>query len=153
MDPWRFAFDGKTKIENGVKYEWCAHHGHKNDKGNQSGMYMEAPHNHPQWIKNKEEKHSAWKAKVAERKKPDGVGNTKSTGKLSLAKSFKSTLTTHAKLSNKEAEFIMDKIERENDGKKGKRVGPDVGSRRMDKLYFCLIPFVYLFQMTFSIYP
>ena len=34
---------------------------------------------------------------------------------------------------------------------KRKRVGPDVGSRCMDKLYFCLIPFVYLFQMTFSI--
>ena len=34
LDPWRFAFDGKTKTENGVKYKWCAHHGHKNDKGN-----------------------------------------------------------------------------------------------------------------------
>ena len=89
MDPWHFAFDGKTKTENGVKYKWCAHHGHKNDKGNQRGIYMEAPHDHPQWINNKEEKHSAWKAKVAESKKPDGGGNTKSTGKLSLAKSFK----------------------------------------------------------------
>ena len=53
FDSWRFAFDGKTKTENGVKYEWCAHHGHKNDKGNQIGMYMEAPHEHPQWLKNK----------------------------------------------------------------------------------------------------
>ena len=67
LDPWRFNFDGKTKTENGVKYKWCAHHGHKNDKGNQRGIYMEAPHDYPQWLKNKEEKHSAWKAKVAER--------------------------------------------------------------------------------------
>ena len=79
MDPWRFDFDSKTKTVSGVKYEWCAHNGHKNDKGNQSGMYMEAPHYHPQWIKNKEEKHSVWKAKVDERKKPDQGGNTKST--------------------------------------------------------------------------
>ena len=34
---------------------------------------------------------------------------------------------------------------------KGKIVGPDVGSRRMDKLDLCLIPYVYLFQMIFSI--
>ena len=54
LDPWRFAFDGKTKTVSGVKYEWCAHHGHKNDKGNQTGMYMETPHDHPQWLKNKE---------------------------------------------------------------------------------------------------
>ena len=40
LDPWRFAFDRKSKTASGVKYEWCAHHGHKNDKGNQSGMYI-----------------------------------------------------------------------------------------------------------------
>ena len=34
---------------------------------------------------------------------------------------------------------------------KGKRVSPDVGSRCMDKLDFCLIPFVYLFRMNFGI--
>ena len=83
-------------------------------------MYMEAPHDHPQWLKNKEEKHSAWKAKAAERKKSDGSGNTKSTGKLSLAKSFKYALTTHVKLSDKKAGFIMEKIERENEEEKGK---------------------------------
>ena len=83
-------------------------------------MCMEAPHNHTQWLNNKEEKHSAWKVKVGERKNTDGGGNTKSTGKLFLAKSFKSSLTTHVKLSDKEAEFIMEKIERENCEKKGK---------------------------------
>ena len=57
---------------------------------------------------------------MAERKKPDGGGNTKSTGKLSLAKSFKSALTTHVKLYDKEAEFIMKKIEKENEEEKGK---------------------------------
>ena len=81
---------------------------------------MEAPHEHPQWLKNKEYKHSAWKSKVAERKKPDEGGNTKSTGKLSLANSFKSAFTTNVKLSDKEAEFIMENIERENDEEMGK---------------------------------
>ena len=81
---------------------------------------MEAPHNHPQWLNNKEEKHSAWKAKVAERKKPDEGGNTKSTGKLSLFKSFKSTLTAHVKLYDKEAGFIMENIEKESDKNEGK---------------------------------
>ena len=33
----------------------------------------------------------------------------------SLAKSFKSALTTHVKLSDKEAEFIMKNIEMENE--------------------------------------
>ena len=116
---WRFAFDGKTKTVSGVKYEWCTHHGHKNDKGNQRGMYMEARHDHPKWIKNKEEKQSVWKSNVAKREKPDGGGNTNSTGKLSLAKNFKSALTTHVKLSDKEAEFIMKKIEKENKEEKG----------------------------------
>ena len=83
-------------------------------------MYMKAPHDYPQWLKNKEEKHSAWKAKVAERKKSDGGRNTKSTGKLSLSKSFKSAFTTHVKRSDKEAEFIIEMIERENDDEKGK---------------------------------
>ena len=83
-------------------------------------MYMEAPHDHPQWLKNKEEKHSAWKAKVAERKKPDGGGNTNSTGKLAVAKSFKSALTTYVKLFDKETEFIMKKIEKENEEEKVK---------------------------------
>ena len=83
-------------------------------------MYMEARHAHPQWLNNKEEKHSAWKAKVAERKKPNGGGNAKSTGNFSLAKSFKSALTTHVKLYDKEAEFIMKNIEKENEEEKGK---------------------------------
>ena len=57
---------------------------------------------------------------MAERKKPKGGGNTKSTGKLSLAKSFKSTLTYHIKLSDKESEFIMNKIEKEHEEEQGK---------------------------------
>ena len=81
---------------------------------------MEGPHDHSQWLKNKEEKHSHWKAKVAKRKKPDEGGNTKSTSKLSLAKSFKSALTTHVKLSDKEAEFIMNNIEKENEEEREK---------------------------------
>ena len=81
---------------------------------------MEEPHNHPQWLKNKEEKHSVWKAKVAKRKKPDGGGNTQSTVKLSLAKSFKSALTTHVKFSDKKTEFIMKNIEKENEEEKGR---------------------------------
>ena len=71
-----------------------------------------------QWLPYK--RNVAKKAKVDERKKPDGGGNTKSTGKLSLAKSFKSALTTHAKLSDKESEFILKKIEKENEEEKGK---------------------------------
>ena len=81
---------------------------------------MEAHHENPQLLKNKYEKNSVSKSKVAERKKPDGGGNTKSTGKLSLAKSFKSALTTHVKLFDKEAGFIMKNIEKENEEEKGK---------------------------------
>ena len=54
----RFTFNGKTKTDSGVKFQWCAHYGHKKDKGKQSGMYMEVPHDHPKWLKMKEEMHS-----------------------------------------------------------------------------------------------
>ena len=57
---------------------------------------------------------------MAERKKPNGGGNAKSTGNFSLAKSFKSALTTYVKLFDKETEFIMNNIEKENEEENGK---------------------------------
>ena len=58
--------------------------------------------------------------KLAQRKNSGGGGNTKSDGKLSLSKSFKSALTTHVNLSDKEADFIMETVESEHKDKLGK---------------------------------
>ena len=59
---------------------------------------------------------TAWKPKVAERRKSVGSGNTKKlAGSLALSKSFKSAITTHVKLSDEEANFIMDKIGKEDE--------------------------------------
>ena len=79
---------------------------------------METPHDHDQWLKKRSEKQTAWKAKLAERKKSDGGGNgggntNIATGGLALSRSFKSALTTHVKLSDEEADFIMKEIEKE----------------------------------------
>ena len=81
-------------------------------------MYMEALHNHDKWLEKRNKKQTAWKAKLAERKKSDGGGNgggntNIATSGLVLSKSFKSVLTTHVKLSDKEADFIMKEIEKD----------------------------------------
>ena len=92
-------------------------------------MYMETPHDHDKWLKKRSNKQTAWKAKVAERKKSDGGGNgggnsggntNAATAGLALSKSFKSALTTHVKLSDEEADYIMKSIEEETKGEEVK---------------------------------
>ena len=121
LEHWKFTFKGKNKTESGVKYDWCTDHGHKDADGKKSGMYMPSPHNHKDWLKIKMEKQTSYKERVSEKKKQGGGGNsTKPASSLSLSKSFKSALTTHVKLSDEEAEFIMDKIAKENEEAEGK---------------------------------
>ena len=76
-------------------------------------MYMPAPHNHKEWLKKKHGTHVAWQAKMAGRKLvASGRGDTKGDTKpstLTLAKSFKSVLTTNALMSDQEADFLIDR--------------------------------------------
>ena len=90
---------------------------------------METPHNHGKWLKKRSDKQTAWKAKVAKRKKSDGGGNDSghsggntniAAAGLALSKSFKSALTTHVKLSDKEADYIMKSIKEETKGEEVK---------------------------------
>ena len=114
LEQWRFRFDGEDKDDDGVEYVWCPHHGHKDTDGKQSGMYMPSPHDYDEWAKQRKEKRGAWETKRSKKVIPDGGGETtKPAGTLSLSKSFKSALTTHVNLSDEEAAFIMDKVEKE----------------------------------------
>ena len=76
-------------------------------------MYMPAPHNHEEWLEKKHGKHAAWQAKMTDRKLvASGGGDTKGDTKpstLTLAKSFKSVLTTNALMSDQEADFLIDR--------------------------------------------
>ena len=56
IEPWKFKKEGKNTTHHGTALVWCAKHGHKNEFGKQSGIYIQAPHNHAEWVKNKEEK-------------------------------------------------------------------------------------------------
>ena len=120
LDPWRFTHAGKLKTVDGVKYIWCPHHGHKDEDGKQSGMYMHDPHDHEDWLKQREDRAAAWKAgkKTAGEKKSGGGGNTKSTDKkLVLAKSMQSILATKAGFSDEEAKHLVESAEKQAAGK------------------------------------
>ena len=113
---WRITKKGATTTVEGVKYDWCPHHG-PNNRGKdakKSGMYMPAPHNHDEWAKAREAKNAARKnnqsGQSGKRKTPAESTSSnpakKSSGKLALAKSFKSALVSHVQLSDAEIENI-----------------------------------------------
>lgn len=74
---------------------------------------MELPHSYNECLRNKNKKYTVWEYKVVERKKSYGGENTKPADRLSLAKTFKSALITHVKLSGREADFTLEKIKKE----------------------------------------
>ena len=83
-------------------------------------MYMQAPHDHKEWVKKKEDKLAAWKAKKASGKGDGGGASSPATQakppkKLALAKSYRQALTTKIGLSDLEAEHIMELVMR-NEG-------------------------------------
>jgi hypothetical protein len=129
IEQWKFKKEGKSKSVAGSKYVWCQHHGHKDETGKQSGMYMLEPHDHADWVKKKEEKLQNWKAKRAAGAASKGGGGgsavqatqAKSPGKLALAKSYRQALTTKIGLSDVEAEHIMEEVMKNEGGdEKGK---------------------------------
>ena len=116
---WKFKYEGDEVEVEGVDYAWCEHHGHKDQTGKQSGMYMHAPHDHAKWAKRKAERISRGKEKGTGKEpkvtpKPPSNPSPKTSpkqsdganGKLALAKSFKSVLTSNAQFSNEESDYI-----------------------------------------------
>ena len=94
IEPWKFKKDGKNKTHHGTEFVWCPNHGHKDKFGKQSGMYMQAPYDHEEWVKKKEDKLAAWKAKKAASKGDGGGASSPATQakpqkKLALAKSYR----------------------------------------------------------------
>ena len=119
LDPWRFICEWKTEIVDGVEYDWCPFHGHKDEDGKQGGMYMHAPHDHDEWLKKREEKRAARNlGKKSADKKSDGNGKPKAAEKkLTLAKSMKSILAPQAGFSDAEAAHLIAAAEESMAGK------------------------------------
>ena len=138
-------------------------HGRKDDNGNKAGMYIPTPHDHVKWLAKRLSKCNAWKEKEKEDKAEGKRKETKATptsgsapSKLSLLKSFKSSLTTHIDLSGAEVERIITRMmtqsKEESEDAFAKILGPEhTGSKFMDRLNFCLIAFVFFLQMTLTI--
>ena len=114
---WKFTNVGATTKcpTSGDTFKWCPHHGKKDGKG-QRGMYMPADHDHKKWEAEKKAKNDAWNAKKkAGKRKADGDDKgaqpdpKKGGGKLALAKSFHSALTSKVQLSDAEAKDLIDK--------------------------------------------
>ena len=118
IEPWKFKKDGKDKTVSVTKYVWCPHHVHKDESGKQSGMYMQKPHDHADWVKKKEDKLLNWKAKRAANSAGKGGGGgaarpatqARPPNKLDLVKSYRQALTTKVGLSDLEAEHIMEEV-------------------------------------------
>ena len=119
LPDWRINKKGPTYTHEGIKYDWCPHHGPKNRSSDKrsSGMYMPAPHKHDEWLANK-------KAKQAERESKISAGGTNkrksksfdsdvsvkraaTDGKLALSKTFKSALVSKLQLSDAEVNDVI----------------------------------------------
>ena len=115
IESWKFKKNGKNKTYHGTEFFWCTKHGHKDEFGKQSDKYIQAPYNHKEWVKKKEEKLAAWKAKRAASKGGGGGASNPTTEatspkKRTLAKSYRQALTTRIGLSDLEAEHIMEEV-------------------------------------------
>ena len=118
---WKFKNVGKiTKCPvTGDKFEWCPHHGRKDENGKQKGMYMPFPHFHDDWLAKKKRAKRDWEEKQAMKRKRERETDASlsapipkknsSVSKLSLAKSFKSALATHM-FSDQEANQLVDDV-------------------------------------------
>ena len=115
---WTFNSAEKTPTcpNTGAKYKWYKLHGRKNEKDVQNGIYMPHKHNHEEWYARRAKYNDGWKENHQAMKKRKVEANAadppkKSAGEnLSLAKIFKSTLSTQLKLSDHESNQLMDNV-------------------------------------------
>ena len=127
LEAWKFIYAGKAKTVDDVKYAFCKDHGRKDAEGH-GGMYMPSPHNHEEWQAVKDEKRTNWKegrkylkavkrkaSKIEPELDPDPIP---STSTLTLAKSFKSILTSKVQMSDAEATYLIDIVVADEDENK-----------------------------------
>ena len=114
QNPWNFMHEGKLKAVDGVKYVFCKNHGCKDENGKKTGMYMPTLHDQTEWLDKRLAKSTACKDKKKEAQFSGKCKSNEATftsgsppRKLSLSKSFKSTLTTQVHMFNTEVGHII----------------------------------------------
>ena len=118
LETCKFENFGKFKTVGGVKHVFCTDHGRKDERGN-GRIYMPFLHDHTKWLAAKQKKQYAWKEN---RKKAKATGKFKAPNadpaydaaptKLSLSKTFKSSLTSKVHLSGQKADFLVNEAEK-----------------------------------------
>ena len=100
----------------------------------------------------------ASKCKASESGPNPASSTSANSATLSLAKSFKTALTSKVHISDMEANYLVDQAVKEAEDKDSaknppeKILGPEyTGSRSMDKLDLVLIQFIYLLLLTLTI--
>ena len=110
---WKCKKVGTTTTcpDSGKLFKWCPHHG---SISTGKGIYMPEDHDHDAWALAKKAKSAAYLAKKrAASADPTTASATNkkkvaATGKLALAKSFQSALTTKMQCSDAEVKDIID---------------------------------------------
>ena len=110
LKAWKFENVGKFKTVDNVKHVWCKEHGRKDTEG-VGGMYMKFPPDHLEWKAQRDAGRLAWKERRKDKISPkckaseSGPNPASSTSAnsatLSLAKSFKTALTSFTALSTR----------------------------------------------------
>ena len=107
---WKCKKVGQTTTcpDTGNHFMWCPHHG----SGDKKGIYIPTDHDHDAWLKARKERSASYlKKKRAAQSDPEKEPETKKAagkGKLALAKSFKSALTSKLQISDPEIDNIID---------------------------------------------
>ena len=128
LEAWKFENVGKFKNVDTVKHVWCKYHRSKSTEG-VGGIYMKLPHNHPEWKGQRYAGRLAWK-KVGKDKRaaecksseygPNPASSTSvNSTKLSLAKSFKTALTSRVHMFDLKANYLVNQAVKEAEEKDG----------------------------------
>ena len=117
LEAWKFENVGKFKTVDNVKHVWCKEHGRKDTDG-VGGMNMKLPHKHLEWnpqrdagridCKEGRKDKRAAKCKASESGPNPASSNSANSATLSLAKYFKTALTSRFHMSDVEANYLVD---------------------------------------------
>ena len=115
LPDWRITKKGSTYTHEGVKYDWCPHHGPKNRGNNKTSccMYMPHPHDHEEWKAAKARKTAArdkFRAEKQDEKRTSGTKRKPTEKTMKLSKSFHTALTSRVQLSDAEAKDIVESV-------------------------------------------
>ena len=133
LEAWKFENVRKFKTVDNVKHVWCKEYG-RTDTYGVGRMYMKFPHDHSEWKAQRDGGRLAWRERrkykrAAKRKasqyRPNPASSTyTNSATLSLAKYFKTALTSRVHMSDVEANYLVDQTAKEAEYKDGAKNPP-----------------------------